>query len=185
MTDDLLDEAELKMDAAVDHTKDEFAKIRTGRANPQILTDLRVNYYGTSTPLQQIAGVTAPEARVLLISPYDRNALGDIEKAIASSNLGLNPNNDGNVIRVVFPELTEERRKEFVKLARERAEEGRISIRNIRRAAKSELEKQESDSDITEDDLRRAEDDLQKRTDKAIHTIDELLKHKEAELLEV
>ncbi len=185
MIDDILDEAELKMDGAVEHTKDEFAKIRTGRANPQLLTDLRVDYYGSPTPLQQIAGVTAPEARVLMVSPYDRSALGAIEKAIMTSNLGLNPNNDGSVIRVILPELTEERRKEYVKLARERAEEGRISIRNIRRAAKSDLESLQNDGDITEDDLRRAEDDLQKRTDKATSTIDEVLKHKEAELLEV
>lgn len=185
MIDDILDDAELKMDGAIEHTKDEFAKIRTGRANPQLLTDLRVEYYGAMTPLQQIAGVSAPEPRVLLISPYDRGALGDIEKAIMMSSLGLNPNNDGNVIRVVFPELTEERRKEYVKLARERAEEGRIAIRNIRRSAKSELESQQGEGEITEDDLRRAEDDLQKRTDKATSTVDELLKHKEAELLEV
>lgn len=183
--DDILDEAELKMAAAVDHTKDEFAKIRTGRANPQIITDLRVDYYGAATPLQQIAAVTAPEARMLLISPYDRGALSDIEKAIMASSLGLNPSNDGNVIRIVIPELTEERRKQYVKLAKERAEDGRISIRNIRRAAKSDLESMESDGDITEDDLRRGEDDLQKRTDAAVHNIDELLKSKEAELLEV
>ena len=137
------------------------------------------------TPLQQIAGVTAPEARVLLISPYDRGALSNIEKAIMMSSLGLNPNNDGNVIRVVFPDLTEERRKEFVKIARERAEDGRIAVRNARRAAKSELERLEGESEITEDDLRRAEDDLQKRTDTATARIDELLKVKEAELLEV
>ncbi|WP_342795447.1 ribosome recycling factor [Euzebya pacifica] len=173
------------MDGAVEHTRAEFAKIRTGRANPQLLTELPVEYYGTMTPLQQIAGVTAPEARVLLISPYDRGALSNIEKAIMMSSLGLNPNNDGNVIRVVFPDLTEERRKEFVKIARERAEDGRIAVRNARRAAKSELERLEGESEITEDDLRRAEDDLQKRTDTATARIDELLKVKEAELLEV
>jgi ribosome recycling factor len=183
--DDILDEAEPKMDAAVDHTKQEFAKIRTGRANPTLLTDLRVQYYGAATPLQQIAGVTAPEPRVLLVNPYDRNALSDIEKAIMGSDLGLNPSNDGNVIRVVFPELTEERRKQFVKMARERAEEGRIAVRNGRRAAKSDLESLEGDGEISEDDRRRAEDDLQKRTDTAIKRIDELLKHKEAELMEV
>lgn len=183
--DDILDEAELKMEAAVDHTKAEFSKIRTGRANPTLLTDLRVQYYGASTPLQQIAGVTAPEPRLLLVNPYDRSALRDIEKAIMSSDLGLNPSNDGTVIRVVFPELTEERRKQFVKMARERAEEGRIAVRNGRRAGKSELEALESEGEISEDDLRRAEDELQKRTDAAIKSIDELLKHKEAELMEV
>ena len=181
VTDDILDDAELKMDGAVEHTRAEFAKIRTGRANPQLLTELPVEYYGTMTPLQQLAGVTAPEARVLLISPYDRGALSNIEKAIMMSSLGLNPNNDGNVIRVVFPDLT----KEFVKIARERAEDGRIAVRNARRAAKSELERLEGESEITEDDLRRAEDDLQKRTDTATARIDELLKVKEAELLEV
>ncbi|HUG84080.1 MAG TPA: ribosome recycling factor [Euzebya sp.] len=185
MIDDILDDAELKMDGAVDHTKDEFARIRTGRANPQLLTDLRVQYYGAPTPLQQIASVTAPEARILLVSPYDRSALGDIEKAIISGDLGLNPSNDGNVIRLVIPELTEERRKQFVRVARERAEDGRIGVRNSRRAAKSELESLQSEGDISEDELRRAEDDLQKRTDAAVRRIDELLKHKEAELLEV
>ncbi len=185
MIDDILDEAELKMEDAVDHTRQEFSRIRTGRANPTLLTDLRVMYYDAPTPLQQIAGVTAPEARVLLISPYDRGALGDIEKAILSSDLGLNPSNDGNVIRVVFPELTGDRRKQFVKLAKERAEEGRIAVRNARRAAKSDLESLESEGEISEDDLRRAEDDLQKRTDGATKRIDELLKAKEADLLEV
>lgn len=185
MIDDTLDDAQLKMDGAIEHTKDEFAKIRTGRANPQLLVDLRVQYYGAPTPLQQIASVTAPEARVLLVSPYDRSALQDIEKAIISGDLGLNPSNDGNVIRVVFPELTEERRKQFVKIARERAEHGRTSVRNIRRSAKGDLEKLEADGEITQDDLRRAEDDLQKRTDTATKRIDELLRSKESELLEV
>ncbi len=183
--DDILDDAELKMDAAVDHTKVEFSRIRTGRANPTLLTDLRVSYYDAPTPLQQIASVTAPEARILLISPYDSSALGDIEKAIMSSDLGLNPSNDGKVIRVVFPELTGERRKQFVKMARERAEEGRIAVRNARRSAKSDLETLESESEISEDDLRRAEDDLQKRTDAATKQIDEILKAKESELMEV
>lgn len=185
MIDDILDEAELKMRGAVEHTMDEFAKIRTGRANPQLLTELKVEYYGAATPLQQIAGVTAPEARVLMVSPYDSSALRDIEKAIMTSDLGLNPSNDGKVIRVVLPELTEERRKQYVKLARERAEDGRVGVRNSRRSAKSDLEALENAGDITKDDLRRAEDDLQKRTDTATDRIDELLKSKEAELLEV
>jgi ribosome recycling factor len=183
--DDILDEAELKMDAAIDHTKAEFAKIRTGRANPTLLTDLRVQYYGASTPLQQLAGITAPEPRMLLVNPYDRGSLSDIEKAIIASDLGLNPSNDGTVIRVVFPELTEERRKQFVRVARERAEEGRIAVRNGRRSAKGDLEALEAEGEISQDDLRRAEDDLQKRTDAAIKRIDELLKAKEADLMEV
>lgn len=185
MIDDILDEAELKMDESVSHTADEFAKIRTGRANPQLVTDLRVQYYGTSTPLQQIAGVSAPEARVLLISPYDMSAMGDIEKAILASDLGLNPNNDGKVIRIVLPELTEERRKQFVKLAKERAEDGRIAVRNHRRSAKNDLEQLGKDGDAGEDDLHRAEEDLQRRTNAAIARIDKLLESKEAELLEV
>lgn len=185
MIDDILDEAELKMDAAVEHTKDEFGKIRTGRANPQLLNDLRVDYYGSPTPLQQLAGVSAPEPRILLVSPYDRGALKEIERAIMSSNLGLNPNNDGNVIRVVFPELTEERRREYVKLARERAEEGRIAVRNIRRSAKSDIEELGREGEVGDDDVHRAEDELQRRTDKATGRIDDLLEHKEQELLEV
>lgn len=185
MIDDTLDEAELKMASAVEHTKEEFSRIRTGRANPQLLTDLRVQYYGASTPLQQIAGVTAPEARMLMIAPYDASSLGDIERAIMTSDLGLNPSNDGNVIRVILPELTEDRRKQYVKLARERAEDGRIAVRNARRSAKGNLETLEGDGDISEDDRRRAEDDLQKRTDAAVKQIDDVLKAKEAELLEV
>ncbi len=185
MMDEILDDAEQRMDGAVTHTREEFAKIRTGRANPTLLTDLPVQYYGSTTPLQQIAGVTAPEPRMLLINPYDRNAMSDIEKAIIGSDLGLNPSNDGTVIRVVLPELTEERRKQFVKVARERAEEGRIAIRNSRRSAKSDLEDLEKEGEISEDELRRAEDDLQKRTDAAIKRIDELLEAKEADLLEV
>lgn len=185
MVDDTLEEAELKMEMAVEHTKDEFAKIRTGRANPQLIADLRVDYYGAPTPLQQLAGVSAPEARVLLVSPYDRGALKEIERAIIAANLGLNPNNDGNVIRCVFPELTEERRREYVKLARERAEEGRIAVRAVRRNAKSDIERMGRDGDITEDDVHRSEAELQKITDDATDKIDDLLKHKEAELLEV
>ncbi len=185
MLEEILAEAEQKMSAAVDHTQGEFAKIRTGRANPGLIADLKVDYYGTPTPLQQIAGVTAPEARMLLVNPYDKKALRDIERAIASADLGLNPSNDGEVIRVIIPELTEERRKQFVKLARDRAEEGRIAIRNVRRHAKQDIERLASDGDVSDDDARRAEDDLQKRTDKAVARIDELLSRKEEELMEV
>ena len=185
MIDDTLMEAEMKMEAAVEHTRAEFGKIRTGRANPGLISDLRVDYYGAPTPLQQVAGISVPEPRMLLVSPYDASALKGIERAIATSDLGLNPSNDGKVIRVVFPELTEERRKEFVKLAKERAEEGRISIRNVRRAAKSELGKLRDESEITEDDERRGDKQLQDLTDKYVHEIDTLLSHKEKELLEV
>ena len=185
MIDDLLTDAELKMIGAIDHTRNEFGKIRTGRANPGLVTDLPVEYYGAQTPLQQVAGVSVPEPRMLLITPYDQTALKNIERSIIAADLGLNPSNDGKVIRVVFPELTEERRKEFVRLARERAEEGRISVRNIRRAAKNEITKLLTASEITEDDEHRSEKQLQDVTDKHIAEIDALLVNKEKELLEV
>ena len=185
MIDDLMTEAELKMDAAVDHTRGQFGKIRTGRANPGLITDLPVEYYGAPTPLQQVAGVSVPEPRMLLISPYDTSALKNIERAISGADLGLNPSNDGKVIRVVFPELTEERRKEFVRLARDRAEEGRVSIRNIRRSAKSEIGKLLTASEITEDDERRADKTLQDLTDRYVAEVDALFGNKEKELLEV
>ncbi len=185
MIAETLTEVELKMTAAVEHTRGEFAKIRTGRANPGLITDLRVEYYGAPTPLQQLAGVSVPEPRMLLVTPYDASALKSIERAITSSDLGLNPSNDGKVIRVVFPELTEERRKQFVKLARERAEEGRISVRNVRRHAKTDIGKLRDDSAITEDEERRADKQLQDLTDKYVHEIDSLLSSKEKELLEV
>ena len=185
MIDDLITEAELKMDGAVDHTRSEFGKIRTGRANPGLITDLMVEYYGAPTPLQQVASVSVPEPRMLLVSPYDQSAMKGIERAIATADLGLNPSNDGKVIRVVFPELTEERRKQFVRLARERAEEGRVSIRNVRRSAKNEISKLLTDSEITEDDERRADKALQEVTDRYVAEIDSLLVNKEKELLEV
>ncbi|HSK98503.1 MAG TPA: ribosome recycling factor [Euzebyales bacterium] len=178
-------EAELKMSDSVDHTRGEFAKIRTGRANPGLITELPVDYYGTRTPLQQIAGVSVPEPRMLLVNPYDANALRNIERAIQSADLGVNPSNDGSVIRVVFPELSEERRKDFVRLARERAEEGRVAIRNIRRSAKSDFEALEKGGEISEDELRRAEQRLQELTNTYVANIDELLANKERELLEV
>lgn len=178
-------EVELKMSAAVDHTRSEFGKIRTGRANPGLLADLPVDYYGTKTPLQQIAGVSVPDPRMLLVKPYDQSALKAIERAIASADLGLNPSNDGQVIRVVFPELSEERRREFVRLARERAEEGRISIRNARRQGKSDVGSLVESSEITEDEAHRADRDLQNLTDRYVSEIDQLLARKEEELLEV
>jgi ribosome recycling factor len=183
--EDTMMDAELKMSAAVDHTRGEFGKIRTGRANPGLISELPVDYYGTKTPLQQIAGISVPEPRMLVVSPYDANALKDIERAISASDLGINPNNDGTVIRVVFPDLTEERRKEFVKLARERAEEGRVSIRNVRRHAKSDIGKLQTEGEITEDDEHRADKQLQDLTDKHIAEVDALLANKEKELLEV
>lgn len=182
---DILSEAESKMDAAVDHTRAEFAKIRTGRANPGLIADLPVDYYGTQTPLQQIAGISVPEPRMLLVKPYDQTALKGIERAIAASDLGLNPSNDGQVIRVVFPELTEERRREFVKLARERAEDGRVAVRNVRRHAKHQLSDLLQDGDAAEDEIRRADKALQDLTDRHVERIDGLLANKEQELLEV
>ena len=185
MIDDVMTEAEVRMDAAVDHTRDQFGKIRTGRANPQLVTDVQVEYYGTRTPLQQLAGISVPEPRLLVINPYDQNALKEIERALVASDLGVNPSNDGSVIRIVFPDLTEERRREYVKLARERAEEGRVSIRNARRSAKSDLDELEEAGDITEDEHRRAEKQLQDLTDRYVAAIDGLVANKEQELLEV
>jgi ribosome recycling factor len=183
--DDTLTDAELRMDAAVEHAQGEFAKIRTGRANPGLIADLPVEYYGAPTPLQQLAGVTAPEARMLVVTPYDRGAMKEIERAIQSSDLGLNPSNDGLVIRVIFPELTEERRRQFVKRAKERAEDGRIAVRNIRRHAKTEIDRLARDGDVSDDDAHRADKTLQDLTDRHVHRIDELLAHKETELLEI
>ena len=185
MIDDILGEADQKMATAVDHVQGELSKIRTGRANPGLIADLPVEYYGSPTPLNQLAGISVPEPRMLQITPFDKTALKEIERSIGGSDLGLNPSNDGNVIRVVFPELTEERRKEFVKLAKERAEDGRVAVRNIRRHAKTEIGKLAEGGDIGEDDERRADKRLQDLTDKHVARIDEVLSNKERELLEV
>jgi ribosome recycling factor len=179
--DDVLDDATQKMDQAISHTAQEFGNVRTGRANPGLLSRIQVSYYGTPTPLQQIAGFSVPEPRLLVVQPYDKSAMKDIERAIQEADIGLNPSNDGSVIRLVFPELNEERRKELIRLVRHLAEEGRIAIRNVRRHAKDELEA----LDVSEDDIRRGEKDLQELTDKHIARLDEQLTHKEAELLEV
>ncbi len=185
MIEETLAEATRKMDAAVRHTRGEIAKIRTGRANPGLITDLLVSYYGAPTPLQQLAGVTAPEPRMLVVSPYDRNALKEIERAIQSSDLGLNPSNDGEVIRVVFPDLTQERRRQFVRLTKERAEEGRTAVRNVRRGAKSDIDQWSRDGEVSEDNARRADKRLQELTDQHIALIDQLVSTKEKELLEI
>jgi ribosome recycling factor len=182
---EVLSEAESKMDKSVEATREEFAAIRAGRANPSMFSKLTADYYGTPTPIQQLASFTAPEARVILISPYDMGAMGAIEKAIRDSDLGVNPANDGKVLRVVLPELTEERRKEFIKLAKAKAEDGRVSVRNIRRHAKQHLEKLEKDGEVGKDDVSGAEKRLDGLTKKHTDTIDDLLKNKEAELLEV
>jgi ribosome recycling factor len=180
---DLLAEGEAKMSQAVEHTQDEFATIRTGRANPAILHRIAVDYYGTPTPLQQLASFGVPEPRTLVVQPYDKGSIGNIEKAIMASDLGLNPNSDGTVIRINFPVLTEERRKELIRVVRNMAEDGRIAIRNVRRHTKDAIES--LGGDVSEDDVHRAEGELQEITDRMIARLDELLEHKEAELLEV
>jgi ribosome recycling factor len=183
--DEALREAEQKMRKAVEVAKEEFAAIRTGRAHPAMFANLTADYYGTPTPIQQLAGFTAPEARIILVQPYDMGALPAIERAIRDSDLGVNPSNDGKLIRCVFPELTEERRKEYTKIARSKAEDGRVSVRNIRRNAKQALEKLEKDGEVGKDDVTGAEKRLDGATRKHTDAIDEMLKHKEAELLEV
>jgi ribosome recycling factor len=174
-----------RMNKAVEHTKAEFSSVRTGRAAPGLVEKLKVDYYGTEVPLQQLAGFSVPEARLLLITPYDKGALKAIEKAIQSSDLGINPSNDGALIRLVFPQLNEERRKELVKLVRHRAEEGRVAVRNVRRSTRHDLEGLERDGDISSDDLERAEKELEKLTHELVAEIDRLVTHKEQELLEV
>jgi ribosome recycling factor len=185
MIDDTLNQAESKMRKAIEVAKEEFSAIRTGRANPVLLHRLTVEYYGTPTPMQQLASISAPEARLLVVAPYDRNATASIEKAIRNSDLGINPSSDGQVIRLAFPPLTEERRKEYVKLTRHRAEEARTSIRNVRRHEKDALERLEKDGEISQDELRRAEQRLQQVTDRYVAEVDSMLQHKERELLEV
>jgi ribosome recycling factor len=180
-----LNEADQKMDKAVGVAREEFAAIRAGRANPSMFAKLTAEYYGTPTPIQQLASFTSPEARIILVSPFDVTAMPAIEKAIRESDLGVNPSNDGKMIRCVFPELTEERRKEYIKVARTKAEEGRVAVRNIRRHAKQELERLEKDGEVGKDDVTGAEKRLDGMTKKHTDQIDELLKNKEAELLEV
>jgi ribosome recycling factor len=182
---DILNEADSKMDKSVEATREEFAAIRAGRAHPSMFNKIVVDYYGSPTPLQQLASFTAPEARVILIQPYDQGAMTNIEKAIRESDLGVNPADDGKLIRCVFPELTEERRKEYIKVARTKAEDGRVAIRNLRRHAKQSLEKLEKDGEVGKDDVTGAEKRLDGMTKTHTDKIDDLLKHKEAELLEV
>ena len=185
MIEDSLSEAKTKMGKAVDSAKEDFASVRTGRANPSLFSGILVDYYGAPTPLQQLASFQNPEARTLLITPYDRSALGEIEKALRNSDVGANPANDGNVIRVVMPELTEERRRDYVKIVHSKAEDGRISVRSIRRTAKEAIEKLVKDGEIGEDEGKRAEKELDALTKKASEQIDTAAKNKEAELLKV
>jgi ribosome recycling factor len=185
MIDDTLLEAEEKMDKAVSVAKEDFSIIRTGRAHPGMFSKVTVDYYGSPTPVNQLASFHVPEPRMVLIQPFDKNSLGAIERAIRNSDLGVNPSNEGTVIRIVLPELTEDRRREYIKTARHKAEDGRVAIRNIRRHAKDTLSKMIKTGDAPEDDVHRAERELDELTHTYEAQVDELLKHKEAELLEV
>ena len=180
-----LAEATEKMNKAVEVAKDDFGAIRTGRAHPAMFNKIMVDYYGTFTSLSQLASIQIPESRMAIISPFDKGAMTSIEKAIRESDLGLNPESDGAVIRVNFPQLTEERRKDYIKVAKTKAEDSKVSMRNIRRTAKELMEKLEKDGEIGKDDLSRSEKELEKITSDHVAKIDDLLKHKEAELLEV
>lgn len=185
MIDDTLLEAEEKMDKAVAVAKDDFASIRTGRATPQMFAKILVDYYGAPTPVNQLAGLQVPEPRMAIVSPYDKSSLGAVERAIRDSDLGVNPSNDGNIIRVVFPQLTQDRRRDLAKVARSKAEDAKVSIRSVRRHAKDALDKLVRDGESGEDDVRRAEKELDETTARYVAQVDEALKGKEAELLEV
>jgi len=183
--DETLREADQKMRKAVEVAKEEFAAIRTGRAHPAMFAKITADYYGSPTPIQQLASFHIPEPRVVVISPYDRAASGAIERAIRDSDLGVNPSNDGNVLRVVMPELTEDRRRDYIKVTRAKGEDAKVAVRNIRRHAKQSLDKLEKDGDVGKDDVTAAEKRLDGMTKKHVDAIDDLLRHKEAELLEV
>lgn len=181
----VISESRTKMAKGVEHAQAEFATVRTGRATPALVENLKIDYYGAETPLKQLASFSVPEARMLVISPFDKSSLPAIEKAIMNSDLGMNPSNDGVIIRLNFPALTAERRQEFVKMVRHKAEEARIAIRNIRRAARHELEALEKDGDLSSDQLERAEKELERITHEYVEEIDRHLQHKEQELVEV
>lgn len=185
LIDALLSDADDRMKKSVENSREKLGTVRTGRASPALLERVQVDYYGTKTPLNQMANIAAAEARLLTISPYDKSALPSIEKAITDSELGLTPNNDGNVVRIQIPELTEERRNQMVKQARTLAEEGRVAIRNVRREIMQELKELRTSGDVGEDDEKRGEDDLQKLTDRHVGEVDGQLQHKETDLLEV
>ncbi len=185
MIEDTLFECEEKMEKAVAVAKEEFAGIRTGRAHPAMFAKITAEYYGAQTPVNQLASFHIPEPRMVVVQPFDKSSLGAIEKAIRNSDLGVNPSNDGAIIRVVFPELSEERRREYVKIAHRKAEDGRVAIRNIRRHTKDTLDKMVKTGDAGEDEVRRAEREMDDLTHTYVSQVDELLKHKETELLEV
>ncbi|PKR78652.1 ribosome recycling factor [Halalkalibacillus sediminis] len=185
MSDSVIRESREKMTSAVKAFSRQLSTVRAGRANPAILDTVYVNYYGANTPLNQLATVSAPEPRLLVITPFDKSAMGDVEKGIQKADLGLTPNNDGNVIRIQIPALTEERRRDLVKVTKKYAEEARVQVRNIRRDANDQLKKLEKEGDITEDELRSYQDDVQKETDQHIKEIDKMLEDKEQEMTEV
>lgn len=184
MAHPFIKDAESRMKKAVDSARDELAKIRTGKASPTLLDSVRVNYYGASTPLKQVANVNTPEPRLITVQPWEKNLIGEIEKAILKADLGFNPQNDGTTIRIPIPQLTEERRQEFVKICKKLAEDGRVAIRNVRRDALEHLKKAKKDGQIPEDDEKAHEKELQKLTDKHIGLVDEVLKHKETEIMQ-
>jgi ribosome recycling factor len=183
--DETLFEAEEKMDRAIDFAKEEFAAIRTGRATPAMFSKIIIDYYGTPTPLPQMASIATPEPRMAIIKPYDNGQIGAMERAIRDSDLGVNPNNEGNQIRILLPQMTEERRRDMVKIARGKGEDAKVSVRNVRRKAKEELDRIVKDGEAGEDEVRRAEKELEDLTHRYVAQIDELVKHKEVELLEV
>ncbi|ROT32749.1 ribosome recycling factor [Micromonospora sp. HM5-17] len=185
MIDDTLLEAEEKMERAIEHAKEEFGAIRTGRATPAMFSKIIIDYYGSPTPLTQMASVAVPEPRMAIIKPYDASQLQAMEKAIRDSDLGVNPSNEGNQLRVLLPQMTEERRRDMIKVARHKGEEAKVAIRNIRRRGKEELDRIVKDGEAGEDEGRRAEKELDDLTQKYVAHVDELVKHKEAELLEV
>lgn len=185
MVNSILNETEIKMAKTVESTREKFSSVRAGRANVSMLDGILIDAYGSPTPLSQIGTLSAPEAKLLTIDPWDKSLIPSIEKAIQQANLGLNPSNDGKIIRLSVPELTEDRRKEYVKIVRKEAEEGKVAVRNIRKDVNNKLRKAEKDSEITEDDLKDSEDKVQKLTDKFIKSIDEILEKKEKELTTV
>jgi ribosome recycling factor len=185
MSKDVLENSELEMSEAVEACKRRLGKLRTGKASPALLDGVMVEYFGTPTPLKQLATVAAPEARQLSVKPFDRSSIGAIERSIQASNLGLNPSNDGMMIRIQIPELTEERRRDFVKMAKEISEEGKVAVRRVRQEANDQLKAELKDSVITEDEHRSDRDDVQKLTDRFCAEIDEIVKAKEAEIMEI
>ncbi|WFF03403.1 ribosome recycling factor [Micromonospora sp. WMMD964] len=185
MIDDTLLEAEEKMERAVEHAKEEFGAIRTGRANPAMFSKVIIDYYGTPTPLTQMASIAIPEPRMAIIKPYDNSQINAMEKAIRDSDLGVNPNNEGTQLRILLPQMTEERRRDMIKVARHKGEEAKVAIRNVRRRGKEELDRIVKDGEAGEDEGRRAEKELDDLTQRYVASIDDLVKHKETELLEV